>query len=124
MKEGKRFFKNSWQRLLRETKNLHTKTISSLGLKKMTKTETDTKRNKDMSKKANESCTPPGLHLIAMRNARKGVEVQLEIKSGKKTAKKIVNHVQTLRKMRDLVITHTVIDQEDIAALMIAIKLS
>ena len=99
------------------------KMIGSLGVKKMRKAETDTKRNKDMSKKVKESCTP-GLHLIVKRNATKGVEVLLEIKSEKKRVKKIVNHVQTYRKMRDLVITHTVIDQEDIAALMIAVKLS
>lgn len=59
-----------------------------------------------------------------MRSTRKGVEVQLEIKRGKKTVKKIVNHVQTHRKMKDLMITHTVIDQEDIAALMTTVKLS
>lgn len=100
------------------------KMIGFLGVKKMTKTETDTKRNRDKSKKVKESCMPPGLYLMAMRNARKGVEVQLEIKGGKKTVKKIVNRIQTHRKMRDLVITHTVIDQEDIAALMIAVKLS
>jgi len=100
------------------------KMIGSLGIKKMTMAETDTKRNKDMNREVKESCTPPGLCPIAMKNARKGVEVQLEIKRGKKTVKKIVNHVQTHRKMRDLVITRTVIDREDIAVLMTAVKLS
>ena len=93
-------------------------------VKRVTKSETNTKRNKTMSMKVKESCMAPGLYLIAMTNTRKRVEVQLEIKRGKRTVKKIVNHVQTRRKMRDLGITRIAIDQEDIAVLMKAVKLT
>lgn len=89
----------------------------------MTKSETNTKKNKNVSLKVKESCIMPG-YLIAMRNTRKRVEVQLEIKREKKTVKKIVNHVQTRRKMRNLVITCIPIGREDIVVLMTAIKLN
>ena len=100
------------------------KMIGSLVIKKMTKLETDTKRNKDMSVKVKGSQSPPGLFLKATRSTRKGVEVQLEIKRGKNTVKKIVNHVQTHRKTKDLMNTRTVIDQEDIVAHVTVVKLS
>lgn len=89
----------------------------------MTKSETNTKKNKNVNMKVKESCILPG-YLVAMRNTRKRVEVQLEIKREKRTVKKIVNHVQTRRKMRNLVITRIAIDQEDIVVLMTAIKLN
>lgn len=99
------------------------KMIGSLEVKMMTKSETNTKKNKNVSMKVKESCILSG-YLVAMRNTRKRVEAQLEIKREKRTVKKIVNHVQTRRKMRNLVITHIPIDQEDIVVLMTAIKLN
>lgn len=89
----------------------------------MTKSETNTKKNKNVNMKVKESCILP-VYLVAMRNTRKRIEVQLEIKREKRTVKKIVNHVQTRRKMRNLVITRIAIDQEDIVVLMTAIKLN
>lgn len=100
------------------------KMIGFLGVKKMMKIEIDIKRNRDKSKKVKESCMLLGFYLMVMRNVRKGVEVQLEIKGGKKIVKKIVNRVQIYRKMRDFVIIYIVIDQEDIVVFMIVVKLS
>lgn len=100
------------------------KMIGFLGVKKMMKIEIDIKRNRDKSKKVKESCMLLGFYLMVMRNVRKGVEVQLEIKGGKKIVKKIVNCVQIYRKMRDFVIIYIVIDQEDIVVFMIVVKLS
>lgn len=100
------------------------KMIGFLGVKKMMKIEIDIKRNRDKSKKVKESCMLLGFYLMVMRNVRKGVEVQLEIKGGKKIVKKIVNRVLIYRKMRDFVIIYIVIDQEDIVVFMIVVKLS
>lgn len=107
-------------------RNLHLKMIGSLKVNKMTKLKTDIEKNTDTTMKTTESIMyylAQGL-LIAMRNTRAGNKAQREIKKEKRIAKKIVNHVQILKKRKNPVITRTVIGLEGIAAHTTPQKLS
>lgn len=90
----------------------------------------DTEKSKDMNGKAIENTSSQTLRVLftmvitRKRDTRGGGKVQQERKKEKMTVKKTVSHALTLKGMRNLVSTHTVVILEDPAALVTQIKLN
>ena len=121
-RKGKRFYRNSWQKLLELMRNNQQEIIEFRWLRQMMKVKTSIEIDKT-GRIMNLTESIRWLKretLMAKKNKREDGKAQEEKVMEERMARKIVSQALILSEMKNWTITHTVTVLEDIVVLMIA----